>query len=209
MTRRQAAGKRKSDKRKSDKGSTSHPGRLRIVAGIWRSRVLEIADVAGLRPTPERVRETLFNWLTPGITGSRCLDLYAGTGALGLEALSRGANEVVFVEKSRRAVTALQRNFEKLDAHGASVQQRDAVMFLNDFCGEPFDIVFLDPPFADDNIAELCRLLAETNSLKSGAKIYVEQDRHRPEPELPAGWSLLKQKTAGNVRYALIAVGLE
>lgn len=209
MTRRQANGKRKSDIRKSDKGSTSQPGRLRIVAGIWRSRVLDIADVEGLRPTPERVRETLFNWLTPGIAGNRCLDLYAGTGALGIEALSRGANEVVFVEKSRRAVTALRRNVENLEADGASVKHVDAIEFLGDYSGEPFDIVFLDPPFDDDNIAELCRLLAETNSLTADARIYIEQDRHRSLPDLPAGWSLLKQKTAGNVRYMLAATGVE
>jgi 16S rRNA (guanine966-N2)-methyltransferase len=105
-------------------------GRLRIVAGNWRSRLLDIADVPGLRPTSERIRETLFNWLAPRINGARCLDLFAGTGALGLEALSRGARSAVFVEKSARAVEMLRRNVKTLNADGAVVLQMDALDYL-------------------------------------------------------------------------------
>ncbi len=171
---------------------------------MWRSRVLEIADVPGLRPTSERIRETLFNWLTPEISCSRCLDLFAGTGALGLEALSRGAKSAVFVENSARAAKALQGSIEALGAENATLVRTDAVNFVRTYDGEPFDVVFLDPPFASDSVPELCRLLSESNALARRARIYTEQDRRQPEPELPPGWSTEKSKTAGNVRYALL-----
>ena len=116
----------------------SRPGRLRIVAGKWRSRLLDIADVDGLRPTSERIRETLFNWLAPTIAGSRCLDLCAGTGALGFEAMSRGAREVVFVEKSPLAARVLRANAEMLEADCADIRQDDALKFLANRPGEPF-----------------------------------------------------------------------
>ena len=178
-------------------------GRLRIVAGNWRSRLLDIADVAGLRPTSERIRETLFNWLAPGIHGKRCLDLFAGTGALGLEALSRGASEVVFVEMAPRAVRMLERNIEMLGAEGATVLQQDASDFLGAAQQDPFDIVFLDPPFAEDVLGELCRLLEELAFLSDDALVYLEQDRAKEMAVLPDNWCVLKNKTAGNVRYML------
>jgi 16S rRNA (guanine966-N2)-methyltransferase len=188
---------------RSDKGSPS--GRLRIVAGKWRSRLLPIADEPGLRPTSERIRETLFNWLAPTVEGSRCLDLFAGSGALGLEALSRGASEVVFVEKSANAVAVLERSISKLEATGAEVLKMDAMIYLR---AEPeaFDIVFLDPPFDADIGGDLCRLLDERGWLASGAQVYLEQDRERPLPELPAGWEVQREKKAGQVRYALLAI---
>ncbi len=179
-------------------------GRLRIVAGNWRSRLLDIADVPGLRPTSQRIRETLFNWLAPRIDGARCLDLFAGTGALGLEALSRGARSAVFVEKSARAVEMLRRNVKILNADGAVVLQMDALDYLRGERIERFDVVFLDPPFAADLIDELCRLLAERQMLADDACVYLEQDRSAPEPDLPEGWQVLKNKTAGNVRYMLV-----
>ncbi|MEJ2435794.1 MAG: RsmD family RNA methyltransferase, partial [Pseudolabrys sp.] len=113
-----------------NKKHRSPAGRLRIVAGNWRSRLLEIADVEGLRPTAERIRETLFNWLAPTLPGSRCLDLYAGTGALGVEALSRGADEVVFVERHPVAVRQLQANIATLGADDAEVIGKDALEYL-------------------------------------------------------------------------------
>ena len=187
-------------RRKTDK---SQSGRLRIVAGNWRSRLLDIADVPGLRPTSERIRETLFNWLAPRIRGSRCLDLFAGTGVLGLEALSRGARSVVFVECSRRAVKTLRENIKALAADGAVVLQMDALNYLEQDCEEQFDLVFLDPPFAAEMLDELCRLLAERQVLAEDACVYLEQDRSNPEPDLPEGWRIVKNKTAGNVRYML------
>jgi 16S rRNA (guanine966-N2)-methyltransferase len=183
----------------------SQAGRLRIVAGNWRSRLLDIADVEGLRPTSERVRETLFNWLAPRIEGARCLDAYAGTGALGLEALSRGARSVVFVERSAVAARQLRRNIEVLEAHGATVQQQDAPAFLRDAATGPFDLVFLDPPFAADLVEETCRLLGQRRLLAADALVYVELPRKAVEPEFPAGWQVQKDKTAGNVRYMLVS----
>lgn len=188
-------------------GTKKSRGRLRIVAGIWRSRVLEIADVEGLRPTSERIRETLFNWLTPRMAGARCLDLFAGTGALGLEALSRGAAAAVFVENSKVAIATLRRNLASLDASGAVIHAGSATEYIDAAGAESFDIVFLDPPFADDNLAELCRLIDESELVTTNANVYLEQDRARPEPDLPDGWTVLKSKVAGNVRYTLAAVG--
>ena len=184
----------------------SQAGRLRIVAGIWRSRLLDIAAVDGLRPTGERIRETLFNWLAPTIEGSHCLDLFAGTGALGLEALSRGASGVVFVERSAVAARQLRANIGILGARGASVLQQDAMEFLEGKPGQRFDIVFLDPPFALDALGETCRLLADTGHLADNALVYIEDDRSRDEPELPQRWQVLKDKTAGNVRFRLAQV---
>ena len=181
------------------------PGRLRIVAGKWRSRLLDIAEVQGLRPTSERIRETLFNWLSPSIQGARCLDLFAGTGALGFEALSRGAAQVVFVDSSRRAIKAIENSVKTLDAAGAMVHSGDAEDYLRTARRESFDIVFLDPPFADDRLQDVCRLIDERGLLAPGGRIYLEQDRARPGIELPARWRLLKDKTAGNVRYMLAA----
>jgi len=195
-------GRRKSQQR-NDSGSPS--GRLRIVAGKWRSRLLPIADEPGLRPTSERIRETLFNWLASTIEGSRCLDLFAGSGALGLEALSRGAGEVVFVENSARTAAALKEAVNMLEASGARIHKADAIKYLKSE-PEPFDIVFLDPPFAADLIEDLCRLLSEGNLLAEGARVYLEQDRERPLPDLPDGWTILNDKTAGQVRYALVTV---
>ena len=195
-------GQRKSRGR-NETGSPS--GRLRIVAGKWRSRLLPVTDEPGLRPTSERIRETLFNWLASTIEGSKCLDLFAGTGALGLEALSRGAAGVVFVENSARAAAALQETANTLDASGARILRQDALSFLQ---GEPqpFDIVFLDPPFATDLLGDLCRLLDEGGWLADGARVYLEQDRARPWPELPDKWTIINDKTAGQVRYALAKV---
>jgi 16S rRNA (guanine966-N2)-methyltransferase len=180
-------------------------GQLRIVAGIWRSRLLQIADVAGLRPTSERIRETLFNWLAPRIHGAKCLDLCAGTGALGLEALSRGAGELVFIEQSAVAFRTLKSNIALLGATNAEVLNIDARQYLDASSARPFDIVFLDPPFAADLYDELCRLLIEQRWLADDARIYIEMGKDQPELLIPPGWQVLKNKTAGNVRYMLAA----
>lgn len=191
-------------KNRGSKDKRSPSGRLRIVAGKWRSRLLPVADQAGLRPTPERVRETLFNWLSPEIEGRKCLDLFAGSGALGLEALSRGAASVVFVENSKVVAQVLRDNISLLEAADAMVVETDAMKFINTNAADEFDIVFLDPPFAADLLEDLCRLLAGSGKLSCNAKIYLEQERHQSFPALPAGWSRLKDKVAGNVRYSLV-----
>lgn len=185
----------------------SQPGRLRIVAGNWRSRLLEIAAVPGLRPTSARIRETLFNWLTPRINGAHCLDLCAGTGALGLEALSRGAAQCVFVEKSTLAVATLRTNIAQLAATGASIHTIDARSYLQQPGAGPFDIVFLDPPYAANLLPELCRLLDAAAMLTDDARVYIEEDRATAACELPPQWQVLKTANAGNVRYSLVATG--
>jgi 16S rRNA (guanine966-N2)-methyltransferase len=196
MTKRPATGNKKAP-----------AGRLRIVAGNWRSRLLEIADVPGLRPTSERVRETLFNWLTPRIEGARCLDLFAGTGALGLEALSRGATSVVFVESSRRAANVLEQNARMLDASGAVICHGDALEYLK--TAEPgyFDVVFLDPPFAAHLLKDACEAIESSGIVAAGGLVYLEQDKAQPQPALPANWIIVKDKAAGQVRYSLVRTG--
>ncbi len=187
------------------RGSRTRPGRVRIVAGKWRGRRLPVPAAPGLRPTSERIRETLFNWLAPRIEGARCLDLYAGTGALGFEALSRGAAEMLFVEKSPSAARALADTIRLLDATGAAVHVGDALRFLEKAEVRQRDIVFLDPPFGDARLAELCRLLKTRPWLAPGAAVYLEQDRKSDLPELPEGWSIVREKCAGSVRYTLVA----
>ena len=198
---------RRSGRGRQPTRSPSPPGRLRIVAGNWRSRVLDVADVEGLRPTSERIRETLFNWLGPRVEGARCLDLFAGTGALGFEALSRGASRAVFIEQSAVAISTLRRNAERLKADGAEIRPANAYELLARAWTETFDIVFLDPPFADDRTTELCRLVIEAGLLAPGALVYVEEARERPPAALPDDWVVKKQKAAGNVRFSLISHG--
>ena len=193
-------------RRNARSGTTSLPVRLRIVAGMWRSRLLDIADVPGLRPTSERIRETLFNWLAPCIEGSRCLDLFAGSGALGIEALSRGAASAVFVERSAAAVRQLAQSLESLGATKGVVIAGDALDYLRNETPSNFDIVFVDPPFAADFYAETCRLLADRGWVSPGSLVYLEQDRTEAVPELPRNWQLQKEKTTGNVRYSLVRV---
>jgi len=191
-------------RRKAASSKRSRPGRLRIVAGKWRSRLLPIADLPGLRPTAERIRETLFNWLADGVIGKRCLDLFAGTGALGFEALSRGARTVTLVDRSRVACDALLTSAKTLDAAGVRIDCADWESYLRRPAHESYDIVFLDPPFAIDVLEQCCRLLQSNGWLADGALIYLEQDKSRPLPPLPDGWQIQKEKTAGNVRYALV-----
>lgn len=183
------------------------PGRVRIVAGKWRGRFLTVADAPGLRPTPERIRETLFNWVAPRIEGSHCLDLFAGTGVLGLEALSRGAADVMLVERSAAAVRALRESVEALAAEGAVIHEGDAWQFLRRRPAAACDVVFLDPPYADERLGELFTLLAENGWLAGNAVVYYEQLRGREPPALPEGWDVLREKTAGNVRYCLLDAG--
>lgn len=180
------------------------PGRLRIVAGNWRGRRLPVPDVAGLRPTGERVRETLFNWLMLWIPGKRCLDLYAGTGALGLEALSRGAASCVFVENHPKALRQLARNVETLNARSATILSGDAFECLTDIDPGSMDMVFLDPPFQADNLGAVCRRVADSGILAPAARVYVEADRASGLPDLPASWRVAKSARAGNVCYALV-----
>jgi len=178
---------------------------LRIIGGEWRGRKLRFADGEGLRPTTDRVRETLFNWLAPLIHGARCLDLFAGSGALGLEALSRGAAEVVFIDTSPAAVAALKENLALLGAEKAEVIRGDALGFLQGNSRQ-FDVVFLDPPFRCDLLQPAMKLLSGQPWLAEGARVYLELEGEEPLPELPAGWEVLRSKKAGQVAYHLVEV---
>jgi 16S rRNA (guanine966-N2)-methyltransferase len=183
------------------------PGRLRIVAGKWRSRLLPVPDAPGLRPTSERIRETLFNWLSPEIEGARGLDLFAGTGALGIEALSRGAAHVVFIEKSAAVAAAIRKNLKDLGAVNAEVHHCDAIEYLSNDNPQPFDIVFLDPPFDVDMLETLCGLLQQNGWLAADAIVYLEHSRDREKPPLPNGWITSHEKVAGKVSYSLVSTG--
>jgi len=159
--------------------------------------------VPGLRPTPDRVRETLFNWLQHDVAGARCLDLFAGSGAIGLEALSRAAAEVVFVEKVPVAARALREQLQRLRAGTRGVVvEVGAARFLRS-PGAPFDLVFLDPPFGEDALAQYLPQLATGAWIKPGGLVYLENERTAGAPHLPAGWELLKSKVAGEVGYHL------
>jgi 16S rRNA (guanine966-N2)-methyltransferase len=182
-------------------GSKAAPGRIRIIGGSLRNSRLDVPDLPGLRPTAERVRETLFNWLAPVIDGARCLDLCAGTGALGIEALSRGAASVQFVERDARAAQALRDNLVRLKAVNGEVMALDAAQFL---CGAPRvqDLVFLDPPFALELWSTLTLQLEQGGWLAAQAWIYVESPR-ATVPALPPNWQLHREGHAGEVRFAL------
>ena len=175
---------------------------LRIIGGAWRGRRLAFPDVPGLRPSPDRVRETLFNWLAGVIHGSRCLDLFAGSGALGLEAASRGAAEVVMVDTSRAVVGRLRQHKQALGAEAIEIVQADALGYLHQ-PARPFDIVFLDPPYRKGLLQSSCQLLVEGGWLAPGGYVYLEAERELGEPALPPGWALHRSKTAGQVGYHL------
>lgn len=186
---------------------TAGRNRLRIIGGEWRGRRLAFPPLAGLRPTPDRVRETLFNWLRDVVPGARCLDLYAGSGALGLEALSRGAAAAVLVDREPEAVAQLRAHVATLDARGAEVVQADACDYLRRPPARPYDVVFLDPPFHDPALERCLAALAAPGWLAPLAWIYVEAARTTPLPALPAGWELVRSKQAGQVGYHLLRCG--
>lgn len=177
---------------------------LRIIAGQWRRRRLQFPEVAGLRPTPNAVRETLFNWLQPYLEGARCLDLFAGSGALGLEAVSRGASRSVLVERSALVFRSLRANVERIQAGGTvQVIHADARRYLSGK-PEPFAVVFLDPPFQSTLIEGVCRRLDSGGWLSEDALIYLESDSHRSLGALPSAWRPMRRGAAGAVSYRLL-----
>ncbi|MGC2460702.1 MAG: 16S rRNA (guanine(966)-N(2))-methyltransferase RsmD [Steroidobacteraceae bacterium] len=206
-------------KRSSPPPTSTHQARgrqqrqLRIIAGRWRGKRFRFPEL-DIRPTPDRVRETLFNWLQTRIEGAHCLDLYAGSGALGLEALSRGAASVVFVEHQRAAANALQRLLREWQAIGATVVCDEAQHYLaanralgaqSTHGGRGFDLVFLDPPYASGELPAAAASLAHSG-LAPQARIYVEQHADDElQQGLPASWRELRTGKAGEVRYHLFA----
>lgn len=179
---------------------------MRIIGGLHRGRRLPFADLPGLRPSGDRLRETLFNWLAPLIQGSRCLDPFAGSGALGLEAASRGAGEVLLLDRAPQVIHQLQANIQLLGLQRVEALRADALEWLRGPAGRRFNLVFLDPPFADDLLAAACSALADNGWLAPQARIYLEADAARPFPPLPGGWVLRKEQRAGRVRFGLAEV---
>lgn len=178
--------------------------KVRIIGGRFRGSKLEVADRPGLRPTPDRVRETLFNWLAPRIDGALCLDLFAGSGALGIEAISRGAASALLVERDPGLAAALRAAITRLGATGAEVACADALGFLSG-AARPFDLVFVDPPFDADLWSAVAARLAGGGWLAPGAMVHVEWPMDR-EPAMPPGWRVHREGRAGAVRHALYAV---
>jgi 16S rRNA (guanine966-N2)-methyltransferase len=174
--------------------------RVRIIGGRWRSRVIRFPPAAQLRPTPDRVRETLFNWLGQRLDGLACLDLFAGSGALGFEALSRGASRVVMVESDRSVAAALRESAKLLEAGDAEIVNGEALAFLGR-SADRFDVVFLDPPYASDLAARAMERLA--SHLNAGARVYVES---AGPLDPPPPWKALREDRAGAVRYGLYEI---
>ena len=181
----------------------AHARELRISAGRWRGRRWRFVAGADIRPTPDRVRETLFNWLGAQIAGARCLDLFAGSGALGLEALSRGAAAVTFIESQASAARELERLLEAWGAPEGRVRRADALQFLAGM-PTPFEVVFLDPPFASGLLGAVAERLEGGGWLAPRARVYVECAARSGLPALPAAWHPLKAKRAGEVGYHLL-----
>lgn len=177
-------------------------GQIRIIGGQWRGRKLPVPDSPGLRPTTDRVRETLFNWLAPSMVNARCLDCFAGSGALGLEALSRYAGASTLIEMERSVAQQLKQNLATLKAANAYVVNTNTLTFLNQ-TGTPHDIVFVDPPFRKGLLDETLRLLEVNGWLADDALIYVESEVENGLPPVPVHWDLHREKVAGQVAYRL------
>ena len=187
-------------------GRGGGPGQLRIIGGDWRGRKLRFSPAEGLRPTGDRIRETLFNWLTAHIRDARCLDLFAGSGALGLEALSRGAAHCDFVDISTQALQDIASHLQSLQASDrGACHNQDAAQYLARGA-TPWDIVFIDPPFGKALAGPVCRALADSALLAPGAFVYLETGAEEVLPELPASWSTHREKVSGGVAYRLLIV---
>lgn len=192
--------------RSQRRGRRNDRGQVRLIGGEWRRRTLPFPAVDGVRPTPDRVRETLFNWLMPVLPGSHCLDLFAGSGALGLEALSRGAASAAFVEQNADLTRALSRNLATLNASGGTVIKQDALGWLKaPEQTRPLRIVLLDPPFRAGLVEPVCEALAASGLLADNARVYVEHESDH-DPSVPLEWSLARRKQAGQVAYSLFEV---
>ncbi|MCW8883756.1 MAG: 16S rRNA (guanine(966)-N(2))-methyltransferase RsmD [Motiliproteus sp.] len=173
---------------------------LRIIAGQWRGRKLPFPDQPGLRPTPDRVRETLFNWLQMHVPGSRCLDLFTGSGALALEALSRGAAKATLIDSSKAVIEQLGSNLRTLSAENVELVHNSALNWLQQpQTQNHYDLVFLDPPFRQQMLEPCCQLLENSGLLSSNGLIYIEAERELTPLPTPASWTLLKQKQSGQV----------
>lgn len=186
------------------KSSGKPSSKLRIIGGEWRSRQLPILDIEGLRPTTDRVRETVFNWLNFDIPGASCLDLFSGSGALGFEALSRGAKDCTFVELNRNVAQQIKQNLATLQSENGTVVNNDALSFLQ---GTPhaFDVIFLDPPFRKGFLEQVMPMISD-RWIKPNGYLYIERESEASLDDLPEHWQLIKEKRAGQLTYALYQV---
>ena len=188
------------------RNNSKNRGKVRITSGEWKNRNLEVPDIDGLRPTSERVRETLFNWLMPSIHKSVCLDLFAGSGSLGFEALSRGARHCTFVEKSKLAFRQIKTTRTILNAMNSDAHNCDAIDFLSSVHNHNFNLVFLDPPFSDDYLISSIESIHEYQLVSRGGYIYIEFNKNNDLFDLPDNWSVIRKKIYGNVCFILIEV---
>ncbi len=178
------------------------PGFVRIIAGKWRGRRLKVPDIKDLRPTPDRIRETLFNWLAPHIVAARCLDLFAGSGVLGFEALSREASYVEMVDQSSAVISLLKEELMTFGAENVRIYRATVPNQLQK-PDRPFDIVFLDPPYQSNLLISCCQFLEANGFLAKTAYIYLEAQEPIEDNDLPSNWQLLKKEKAGQVAYHL------
>ena len=198
---------RKTPNSKPQKQTSKAMGEVRVIAGLWRGRKLPVLNAEGLRPTTDRVKETLFNWLMMDVANARCLDCFAGSGSLGIEALSRQAQAVVFLEKFATAAQQLKKNLASLKTDKGTVINTDTLAYLaqknND---NPFNIIFIDPPFHHQFVPQILPLLQQNNWLAENALIYVETEKNHPPLPLAENWQIIKEKSAGMVTSRLIQV---
>ncbi|EIJ69697.1 16S rRNA (guanine(966)-N(2))-methyltransferase RsmD [Haemophilus parahaemolyticus] len=198
---------RKTPNSKPQKQTSKAMGEVRVIAGLWRGRKLPVLNAEGLRPTTDRVKETLFNWLMMDVANARCLDCFAGSGSLGLEALSRQAQAVVFLEKFANAAQQLKKNLASLKTDKGTVINTDTLTYLSQKNStEPFKIIFIDPPFHHNFVPHVLTLLQQNNWLAENALIYVETEKNHPPLLLAENWQIIKEKSAGMVTSRLIQV---
>ncbi|MEZ7766886.1 16S rRNA (guanine(966)-N(2))-methyltransferase RsmD [Haemophilus parahaemolyticus] len=198
---------RKTPNSKPQKQTSKAMGEVRVIAGLWRGRKLPVLNAEGLRPTTDRVKETLFNWLMMDVANARCLDCFSGSGALGIEALSRQAQAVFFLEKFASAAQQLKKNLASLKTDKGTVINTDTLAYLAQKNNDtPFDIIFIDPPFHHQFVPQILPLLQQNNWLAENALIYVETEKNHPPLPLAENWQIIKEKSAGMVTSRLIQV---
>ncbi|MDX3773227.1 16S rRNA (guanine(966)-N(2))-methyltransferase RsmD [Chromatiaceae bacterium AAb-1] len=179
------------------------PGNVRIISGKWRGRKLQVMNAEGLRPTTDRVKETLFNWLMQDVTDSTVLDCFAGSGALGFEALSRYASHATLIERDTTLSRLLSQNLQQLKCDNATVVNQDCLRYLQQPASRQYNLVFIDPPFRQGLAQPCCQALEQYGWLAEPALIYLETEKELPLTAIPANWQLLKEKIAGQLAYRL------
>lgn len=182
------------------------PGEVRIISGQWKGRKLPVLNVQGLRPTTDRVKETLFNWLMQDVAGRQVLDCFSGSGSLAFEALSRHASSALLIELDAKAAKQLQQNLGRIQCSNATVVNASCLTYLNKPATCQFDLVFLDPPFRQGLLLPACQQLAQHGWLAADALVYVEAEKELALTDLPENWRLLKEKVAGQLAYRLFIV---